>query len=83
MAAVEKADYWGLPLHIYGNPLDWLRAEGGGAVILDWHCCLHFWLAGVARILCDDTQVADRIEGQLRTPISAPEVRVKEACHAT
>jgi hypothetical protein len=63
-------------LIVHETPLDWLRADREGIVILDWSANLHFHLGGVQRIYTVNPMLAKRLEKALTLPTwPSPEIR--------
>jgi hypothetical protein len=74
--AVERADYMREPLRVHVTPLDWMRAGGEGAVILDRRVNLRLWLGGIKTLICDTTELGTTIERRLRDPAPRPRIVV-------
>jgi hypothetical protein len=63
-------------LIVHETPLDWLRDDRDGVVILDWSANLHFHLGGVRRIYTANPILAKRLEKALTLPTwPSPEIR--------
>ena len=62
----------GCALPLYSNPLNWLRADGEGVVVLDWEMAPAL-LCDVGEFLVEDVATGNRIEAALR-----PEIWVME-----
>jgi hypothetical protein len=79
-AALEAAAWFRRPLSVESTPLDWLRAEGRGIVILDGAANLRWWLSGIIAVHADSIELGEQIDGRLRDPrASLPRVMVREA----
>ena len=60
---------------LHATPLDWLRAGGTGAVILDWAAVPHIRrLAMFDTILCDHPTVQKRLASILNAPERKPKI---------
>lgn len=60
---------------LHATPLDWLRAGGDGAVILDWSAVSHIRkLALFDTVLCDHPTVQKRLTWILNTPDRKPKI---------
>lgn len=74
--ALERAAFLGTPLWVYETPLDWLRADCDGVVILDW---VHYWpiyLGGLATLRTKDVAFGQRLRAMLEHPLPRPEIQV-------
>lgn len=65
------------PLFIHATPLDWLRADCMGVVVLDWNADLTLYLDGYG-VLAADHRTASKIEKSFRRSVRVPLVRVME-----
>lgn len=65
---VERCAFHGEPLVIHPTPMDWLRAEGQGVVILDWSAFLPFHLSGPPAFRCATRDLAARLDRALHRP---------------
>ena len=54
-------------LRIHPTPLDWLKADRDGIVIVR-HDLTYGYLRGVSRVVCTGTALADRIKRWMRVP---------------
>lgn len=60
---------------LHATPLDWLRAGGAGACILDWSAVSHIQkLALFDTVLCDHPTVQKRLTWILNTPDRKPKI---------
>ena len=71
--AIQRACHFDEPLVLHQTPLDFLRANGVGSVVLDWRSA-DFWLTGVHRIVTADEKLAARVRAAFTTQV--PRVRV-------
>jgi len=79
--SIERAAHYGEPLALHASPLDWLRANRQGAVVLNWNCCLGFWLGGIDQIYTS-LETAERLDSAFKATRRLPEIFVKEERHA-
>ncbi len=80
--SVEVARWNRIPLLLHSNPLDWLRAGGQGAVILNWHRSPRLWLSDVSVIICDTVALGRRLSDALRqASLATPEIRISREVH--
>lgn len=73
---LERAHHFGEPLAVHETPLEWLKAESTGIVILDW---THYWPAyfgGIAKITTTNYAFGLRLTQMLENPLPTPEVMV-------
>jgi len=63
------------PVFVHATPLDWLRNDCRGCVVLDWKADLLSYLPG-DRILATDHATTGRLEQAFRRHIHIPQVRV-------
>ncbi|MCH7833022.1 MAG: hypothetical protein IIC55_09155, partial [Proteobacteria bacterium] len=63
------------PVMVHATPLDWLRADCAGVVVLDWKADLLSYLDGYG-ILVDDDTTRRRLQQAFKRHIHIPEVRV-------
>ena len=75
--AAERARWFREPLHVWRTPLDWLRAQGSGSVILDWRASLRLWLDDVPEIIAQDLVLGERIERRLVLPRARTRILVQ------
>lgn len=68
-------------LTLHATPLDWLRADAVGGVVLDWDSPDLTWLRGFAQIDCGNDMVAASIARALSKPLRLPRLRTMEARH--
>lgn len=59
---------------LHATPLDWLRAGGQGAVILDWPVSLIRKLDKFNTIICEDAGVRKRLDSILSVPAHKPKI---------
>lgn len=69
------------PLVLHETPFDWVKANGKGACILDWHI-LPMELRMVDRFHCPSRRHALRLERALTEPIRQYDIRYPEVCRA-
>ena len=69
------------PVFIHATPLDWLRANCQGAVVLDWKADLLSYLDGYGVLAADDV-TQRRLHQKFKRHIHIPEVRVVERRNA-
>jgi hypothetical protein len=75
--AIARAEIYRQPLRLHRSPLDWLRAGGDGAVVLDERAHLRLHLGGVGEIICDDLALARWIDRALKARVRLPSIRVR------
>jgi len=75
---VEEAAFFGDILVVHPTPLEWLKAGGGGACVLDWDRAW-FWLGCVRDIAPLHTWTQRRLENALRSPRPTTRIRKAEA----
>ena len=63
------------PVMVHATPLDWLRADCAGVVVLDWKADLLSYLDGYGVLAADDT-TRRRLQRAFKRHIHIPEVRV-------
>ena len=63
---------------MHATPLEWLRAFGEGACVLDWSAGLRLHL-GATRLLVSDRDLGNRLTCALKTPPVEYEVRMVAA----
>lgn len=68
-------------LRLHATPLDWLRADAMGGVVLDWDSPDLTWLRGFAQIDCGNDMVAASLGRALNKPSYLPRLRTMEARH--
>lgn len=82
-AHIERARAEGEPVRLVATPLDWLRAGGDAACLVDWRADPRHDLRGL-RVACADRALADRLRKLIReldrSPIDI--VSPKEAARA-
>lgn len=66
-----------LPLLLFPNPLDWLRAAGAGTVILDMRHARPL-LSGITAVACSTETLACRLHAALSDPGDVPAILVME-----
>lgn len=65
------------PILVHATPLDWLRADCWGCVVLDWEADLLSYLDGYG-ILAADRRTGEALERAFRRHINIPQVRIME-----
>lgn len=68
-------------LTLHATPLDWLRADAQGGVVLDWHAPDLISLRGFSFIECGDTVLASSVRRVLSKPRRVPVITVTEVRH--
>jgi hypothetical protein len=68
-------------LSLHATPLDWLRADADGGVVLDWTSPDLCWLRGFDRIDCGNDMVAATLRKALSRPVRIPKLQTMEARH--
>ena len=76
-AALDRALIHRVPLHLFGDPIEWLQHRGAGAVVLDWRAAA-FVLTDLAGIACTSDLLAGRVEKALHQPLRVPPLFVRE-----
>jgi hypothetical protein len=74
---IERPHLWDgfREITVHATPLDWLRAGGEGAVILDWSAAQHIRkIAMFDTIRCDHHTVKDRLSALLSQPERKPKI---------
>ena len=66
-------------LQLHATPLDWLRTDAAGGVVLDWDSPDLTWLRGFAQIDCGNDMVAASLGRALNKPSRLPRLRTAEA----
>lgn len=79
-----EVDRWGGPAPmVYGSPLDWLRADCRGSVILDWSRDVMVALQNHAAIDCANSALAATLRDAIAQTVRLPKIAVtKEIRHA-
>ena len=75
-ASAIHADYYDEPLLIHETPLDWLKAGGDGAVILDWR---HYWplyMGSIKTVRVVSLDFGRRLRAAMQRPLTCPEIEV-------
>lgn len=75
--ALDRALDRQVPLHLFRDPIEWLRHRGAGAVVLDWRTA-PFVLTDLAGIACTTALLAARVDKALRQPLRVPPLFVRE-----
>ncbi|WP_022687178.1 hypothetical protein [Sphingomonas phyllosphaerae] len=68
-------------LTLHATPLDWLRADAHGGVVLDWHAPDLAWLRSFSLIECGDALLAISVRRALSKPRRLPVITVAEVRH--
>lgn len=68
-------------LTLHATPLDWLRADAVGGVVLDWDAPDLPTLHGFDRIDCGNDMLAGTLRRALTKPVRLPMIRVAEVRH--
>jgi len=79
--AIDHAKAADTYVHIFGDPIEWLRHRCRGAVVLDWSVA-RFALADLPAIACATEFLAARIDKELRQPLAVPPLFVRETHRA-
>jgi len=70
---------WG-PVHVFSDPLDWLRGCGEGVAVLDWDSPeIRRQLDAVPEVVCSTPAVASVLTRALTRPVRIPKISIKEA----
>jgi len=80
--AIERAGFMGERLTIHSTPLDWLRAEGQGVVLLDRRANLRLLLGGVESFLVGDLRLGADIEQRMTKPYPKPRIFFRQKAAA-
>ena len=80
--ALERAVVHQATLHLFRDPIEWLRHRCAGAVVLDWRTAA-FILADLPAIACTTELLAARVDKALRRPLRVPPLFVREDRCAT
>jgi hypothetical protein len=75
--AIDRAKDGETYVHLFADPIEWLRHRCGGAVVLDWSVA-RFALADLPAIACATEFLAARIDKELRQPTRVPPLFVRE-----
>jgi hypothetical protein len=68
-------------VRLFGDPIEWLRNNRRGAVVVDWRSARHV-LADVPGIACETEFLAAQVERAMHQPVSLPKLFVREANRA-
>jgi hypothetical protein len=74
--AIDRAEIMDERLMIHATPLDWLRAEGRGCLLLDRSANLRLLLGGVKSFLVGDARLGAFIEQRMTKPYPKPSIFV-------
>jgi hypothetical protein len=80
--AIDRAGVMGERLSIHRTPLDWLRAEGRGIVLLDRAANLRLLLGSVESFLVSDARLGEAIEQRMTHPYPKPQIFVSQKAAA-
>lgn len=75
---VDAAAILDRPLILHADPLEWMRAAGDGAVIIDWRCFLPLHLGGAPSITCMDMDLAERLDRRLKRPPGRQRIEIAQ-----
>jgi hypothetical protein len=64
-------------VRLFGDPIEWLRNNRRGAVVVDWRAARHA-LADVPGIACETEFLVAQVERTMRQPVSLPRFFVRE-----
>lgn len=78
---LDRARLHEQPARVLADPIEWLRNNRCGAVIVDWRSA-RSELADLPGIACSNSLLARRIDKALREPAHVPPLFVREARHA-
>lgn len=78
---LEHARLHELPATVFPDPIEWLRNDRRGAVLVDWRSA-RYELADLPGIACSNDLLAKRIDKALRVPAHVPPLFVRESRHA-
>ncbi|MEA1649204.1 hypothetical protein UAJ10_09255 [Nitrospirillum sp. BR 11164] len=62
---VEHAVVYGHALQLHRHPLDWIRARGSGACIIDWSCDPRRWIGQAPAITCATPGLARQLQNRM------------------
>ena len=82
-SAVQDAWWQEFPLLIHATPLDWIKADLAGVVVLDWNpgtVALH--LGNARRLISFSPEVVASLTGIFKHDVDPPEIRLAEVRHA-
>jgi hypothetical protein len=68
-------------VRLFGDPIEWLRNNRRGAVVVDWRAA-RYALADVPGIACETEFLAAQVERAMHQPLSLPKLFVREASRA-
>jgi hypothetical protein len=74
--ALYEAEARQQPLMVYESPLEWLKDDQRGIVILDWQHHWPLWLANVPALRCRGIPFGRRLHATLQRPLEIPDVQV-------
>jgi hypothetical protein len=74
---------WGLPVHVYSDPLDWLRGKGEGLCILDWGSPEIHRLDVLENVICSDAETEALLRQALTRPARVPSISVMETANVS
>lgn len=76
------ASRWdGSHLWLRSTPLEWLRGDAVGGVVLDWDSPDLCWLSGFEQIDCDSDMLAATLRRALSRPVQLPAIRCQGVRH--
>jgi hypothetical protein len=75
--AIDNAKDGDTYVHLFNDPVEWLRNRCRGAVVLDWSVA-RFALADLPAIACATEFLAARVDKELRQPTRVPPLFVRE-----
>jgi hypothetical protein len=78
---IECAKIYETAVRLFGDPIEWLRNECRGAVVVDWRAA-RYELADLPGIVCENELVAKRVDRALRQPSRLPQLFVRDANRA-
>jgi hypothetical protein len=73
---IERAAFDRAPLMVHECPLDWLRADCDGIVVLDWKAYWPLWFDGVPALQIRDRTFAARAAAAFGRPLEPPPIMV-------
>ena len=79
--AIDRAWIGETCVHLFGDPIEWVRNRCRGVVVLDWSVA-RFALADLPAIACDTEFLAKKFDRALQAPLRVPQLFVREVHRA-
>lgn len=73
-----SAHMWGQTVHLFSDPLDWLRGRGEGVCVLDWDAAEVHNLDVLQELVCSSPAVAALLTRALSRPARLPKLKLME-----